>query len=80
MYELDVKHKDWKTIYPVYLNSKRTIKDGRRIPLERGIENPTANEIFDAMCAQGYILEDSVIKQEKVKYQILFEIYYKLKN
>ncbi|OCT98538.1 signal recognition particle 19 kDa protein [Xenopus laevis] len=34
-------------IYPAYLNSKKTIGEGRRIPVEKAVQNPTCLEIAD---------------------------------
>ncbi|KAE8635621.1 hypothetical protein XENTR_v10002686 [Xenopus tropicalis] len=34
-------------IYPAYLNSKKTIAEGRRIPIEKAVQNPTCSEIAD---------------------------------
>uniref|UniRef100_A0A8C6A1D3 Signal recognition particle 19 kDa protein n=1 Tax=Marmota marmota marmota TaxID=9994 RepID=A0A8C6A1D3_MARMA len=31
--------------YPAYLNNKKTITDGRWIPINKTLENPTATEI-----------------------------------
>ena len=40
--------KKWIIIYPVYINSKKTIAVGRRIAAERACENPTCIEINTA--------------------------------
>lgn len=37
--------KTWNILYPVYMNSKKTIAEGRRIPASKACENPTASEI-----------------------------------
>nr|XP_043606875.1 signal recognition particle 19 kDa protein [Erigeron canadensis]XP_043606876.1 signal recognition particle 19 kDa protein [Erigeron canadensis] len=39
--------KKWNILYPVYINSKKTIAEGRRIPATKACENPTALEIGD---------------------------------
>ncbi|XP_010915984.1 signal recognition particle 19 kDa protein [Elaeis guineensis] len=39
--------KKWIIIYPVYINSKKTIAQGRRISAEKACENPTCIEIGD---------------------------------
>ncbi|KAG5222479.1 hypothetical protein OIU78_029481 [Salix suchowensis] len=39
--------KKWVVVYPVYINSKKTIAEGRRISVEKGCENPTCIEIGD---------------------------------
>uniref|UniRef100_A0A8C8YSK2 Signal recognition particle 19 kDa protein n=1 Tax=Prolemur simus TaxID=1328070 RepID=A0A8C8YSK2_PROSS len=40
-------------IYPAYLNNKKTIVEGRRIPISKAVENPTATEIQDVCSAVG---------------------------
>ncbi|TXG71467.1 hypothetical protein EZV62_000046 [Acer yangbiense] len=39
--------KKWIVIYPVYINSKKTIVEGRRISTSKACENPTCAEIGD---------------------------------
>ncbi|KAM8928313.1 signal recognition particle 19 kDa protein-like [Lycaon pictus] len=40
-------------IYSTYLNNKKTIAEGRRIPISKAVENPTATEIQDVCSAVG---------------------------
>ncbi|KAK7933089.1 hypothetical protein WMY93_003985 [Mugilogobius chulae] len=40
-------------LYPVYINSKKTLAEGRRIPSEKGVENPSCTEIRDVLTAAG---------------------------
>ncbi|EPQ14191.1 Signal recognition particle 19 kDa protein [Myotis brandtii] len=40
-------------IYPAYLNNEKTIQEGRRIPISKAAENPTATEIQDECSAVG---------------------------
>ena len=40
-------------IYPAYLNNKKTIAEGRRIPINKAVENPMATEIQDVCLAVG---------------------------
>ncbi|KAH9684087.1 Signal recognition particle 19 kDa protein [Citrus sinensis] len=42
--------KKWVILYPVYINSKKTIAEGRRISASKACENPTCIEIAD--CCQ----------------------------
>ncbi|BES95107.1 Signal recognition particle 19 kDa [Nesidiocoris tenuis] len=52
----DKNHSDrerWICIYPAYLNSKKTIKEGRRVPKDKAVENPTHQEIRDVLSATG---------------------------
>lgn len=39
--------KKWIVMYPVYINSKKTMAEGRRIGLAKACENPTCAEIGD---------------------------------
>ncbi|KAA8515985.1 hypothetical protein F0562_019164 [Nyssa sinensis] len=39
--------KKWVVLYPVYINSKKTIAEGRRISTIKACENPTCAEIGD---------------------------------
>ncbi|XP_075037840.1 signal recognition particle 19 kDa protein [Mixophyes fleayi] len=34
-------------IYPAYINNKKTLAEGRRIPIEKAVQNPTCVEIAD---------------------------------
>lgn len=44
----DIKNiKKWVVIYPVYINSKKTIAEGRRINASKACENPSCAEIYD---------------------------------
>ncbi|XP_006871869.1 PREDICTED: signal recognition particle 19 kDa protein-like [Chrysochloris asiatica] len=40
-------------IYPAYLNNKKTIAEGKHIPLNKSVENPAATEIQDVCLAVG---------------------------
>ncbi|XP_036383236.1 signal recognition particle 19 kDa protein [Megalops cyprinoides] len=44
-------------LYPAYLNSKKTLAEGRRIPIEKAVENPTCAEIRDVLAAAGVNVE-----------------------
>ncbi|KAL6909799.1 hypothetical protein ACP4OV_001458 [Aristida adscensionis] len=39
--------KKWNVIYPVYLNSKKTVAEGRRIAASKACPDPTCIEIAD---------------------------------
>src|SRR3989338_9809050 len=43
----------WAVVWPVYLNSKKTTKQGRRVPMEIAVDNPTLDEIAQACQALG---------------------------
>ena len=54
------KHSDksrWICIYPAYINSKKTIGEGRQISLKAAVENPSLNEIKDVLTAGGFQIE-----------------------
>jgi signal recognition particle subunit SRP19 len=57
----------WICIYPAYLNSKKTIAEGRRIPLAKAIENPNYQEIRDVLAAAGLTVgvENKAYSREK---------------
>lgn len=40
-------------MYPAYINSKKTVAEGRRIPIEKAVENPTVSEIHDVCVVAG---------------------------
>ncbi|KAM6965434.1 leucine-rich repeat-containing protein 2, partial [Aplochiton taeniatus] len=40
-------------IYPGYINSKKTLAEGRRIPAKKAVENPSCAEIRDVLMAAG---------------------------
>eukprot|EP00741_Cyanophora_paradoxa_P000402 tig00000404_g393.t1 len=50
------------TIYPIYVNSKKTVAEGRRIAAEKGVENPTVQEVAD-VCK--YLKLDVEIQADK---------------
>ncbi|XP_031829405.1 signal recognition particle 19 [Nomia melanderi] len=51
------KHSDcerWVCIYPVYINSKRTLAGGRKLAKDKCVENPTHQEIREVLVAAGF--------------------------
>jgi signal recognition particle subunit SRP19 len=59
------KHSDkprWIVIYPAYLNSKKTLSEGRRIPTKTAVENPSLNEIKDVLINAGFQIEMEINK------------------
>ena len=42
---MDPEKKKWSVLYPVYLNSKKTAAEGRKIAKTKACENPTPQEI-----------------------------------
>ncbi|KAG6388003.1 hypothetical protein SASPL_127625 [Salvia splendens] len=39
--------KKWVILYPIYINSKKTLAEGRRINASKACENPTCTEVYD---------------------------------
>lgn len=71
-FNADKKHTDierWVCVYPAYLNAKKTIKEGRKIPKEKAVENPTYLEIRDVLQASNFkiVLENKLYPREKSK-------------
>ncbi|ELR20030.1 signal recognition particle 19 kDa protein [Acanthamoeba castellanii str. Neff] len=54
---MDPEKKKWSVIYPVYVNSKKTAADGRKIAKVKACENPTAQEIYDVCKHLGFKCE-----------------------
>ncbi|KAK3421379.1 hypothetical protein EUGRSUZ_G02037 [Eucalyptus grandis] len=55
--------KKWVVLYPAYINSKKTIAEGRRIRVEKACENPTCVEIGDCC---GYLKLRFAVEIDKV--------------
>nr|ACI67725.1 Signal recognition particle 19 kDa protein [Salmo salar]ADM16240.1 Signal recognition particle 19 kDa protein [Salmo salar] len=53
-------------IYPSYVNSKKTLAEGRRMPAEKAVENPTCAEIRDVLTAAGanVLVENKMYSRE----------------
>jgi len=45
--------KKWKVLFPVFMDSRKTLADGRRIPKARAVEGPTAQEVAEACARLG---------------------------
>lgn len=74
-FSADKKHTDierWICVYPAYVNSKKTIKEGRKIPKEKSVENPTYMEIRDVLQAGDFkiVLENKLYPREKSKVRL----------
>lgn len=59
----------WICIYPAYINRKRTLAEGRKIPKQKAVDNPTCKEIDDVLSTTGlpYIFENKLYPREKSK-------------
>ncbi|XP_051114599.1 signal recognition particle 19 kDa protein-like isoform X1 [Andrographis paniculata] len=61
--DADVKNiKKWIVLYPIYINTKKTLAEGRRINASKACENPTCAEIYDC-CT--HLKLPSAIESEK---------------
>ncbi|XP_034247807.1 signal recognition particle 19 kDa protein [Thrips palmi] len=73
----------WICIYPAYLNSKKTLAEGRKIAKDKAVENPTHQEIRDVLIAAGMKVgvENKLYSRERSK-ELLFRgrIRVQLKN
>ena len=49
-------------IWPAYLDAAYSRSEGRRVPLSQAVEDPTVDEIAEAVQQVGY---DAVIEREK---------------
>ena len=51
-----------KVIWPAYIDAGKTRSEGRRVPLDAAVEEPTVDEIAKAVGQVGY---DAVIEHDK---------------
>ncbi|KAG5880469.1 hypothetical protein JTB14_000574 [Gonioctena quinquepunctata] len=59
----------WICIYPAYINSKKTLAQGRKINKDKCIENPTHQEIRDVLVASNLKVgvENKLYSRERSK-------------
>ncbi|KAF7994262.1 hypothetical protein HCN44_003352 [Aphidius gifuensis] len=59
----------WICIYPIYLNSKRTLAQGRKLAKNNCVEDPTHQEIRDVLTAAGLTVgvENKLHSRERSK-------------
>ena len=50
-----------KVIWPAYLDASKTRREGRRVPADLAVSEPTADEIAEAVGQVGY---DAVIERD----------------
>lgn len=43
----------WAVVYPIYLNAKKKISEGRRLPKAKAVDAPTLQELLNAGKALG---------------------------
>jgi len=46
----------WICVYPAYINSKKTLAEGRKIAKEKAVDNPLYTEIRDVCAAAGMVV------------------------
>jgi signal recognition particle subunit SRP19 len=70
--------KMWTTIYPAYLDSKRTKDQGRKVPKALSVSNPTLQEISEVLSffKLHHLLENKVyprdvLERGRIKVKIL---------
>ncbi|CAM0910530.1 unnamed protein product [Alopecurus aequalis] len=63
--------KKWKIIYPVYLNSKKTVAEGRRIAAAKACPDPTCMEIADSC---GYLKIPHAVESDKAYPRDFFQV------
>ncbi|KAH8378935.1 hypothetical protein KR009_002144 [Drosophila setifemur] len=66
----NMKHNEmerWICIYPAYINSKKTRQEGRRLPKENCVDNPTYIEIRDVLSVTNlqFLVENMKYCREK---------------
>lgn len=59
----------WICIYPAYINKNKTLAEGRRLPKEQCIDNPTPHEMRDVLSAAGFKIgvENKLYSRERSK-------------
>lgn len=59
----------WMCIYPAYLNSLKTRREGRIVPKAKAVENPSWKEICDVLKVAGYepVVENKQYSRERSK-------------
>ncbi|XP_034103088.1 signal recognition particle 19 kDa protein [Drosophila nasuta] len=66
----NMKHSEverWICIYPAYINAKKTRQEGRRLPKENCVDNPTYVEIRDVLSVANlhFVVENKQYCREK---------------
>lgn len=62
-------------IYPAYIDVKKTVQEGRKVPKEYCIENPTYQEIKDVLSAanMNLVIENKIYPRERSKVSWILE-------
>ncbi|XP_013387946.1 signal recognition particle 19 kDa protein [Lingula anatina] len=66
----DFQHTDrerWICVYPAYINSRKSVLEGRKIPKDKAVDNPTYSEIRDICASAGMTVgvENKVYPRER---------------
>mmetsp|Transcript_28662 Transcript_28662/g.54895 ORF Transcript_28662/g.54895 Transcript_28662/m.54895 type:complete len:142 (+) Transcript_28662:194-619(+) len=54
---MEHKHDRRVIVYPAYLNSKLTVREGRRIPASLATDNPSTHEVMESVLRLGFKAE-----------------------
>ena len=57
----------WNTVYPLYLDKKKTKSEGRRLPAEFCCEAPKIDEIEAILQKFGLVANETYLKEKKVR-------------
>lgn len=62
-------HFSFICIYPAYIDVKKSVQDGRKIPKEHCVENPSYQEIRDVLMAANFniYVENKIYPRERSK-------------
>lgn len=69
-----VLDKSYLCVYPAYINSRKTLAEGRRIAKAKCVENPTATEIRDVCLASNLktVMENKLYCRELYRGDVTF--------
>jgi signal recognition particle subunit SRP19 len=56
-------------IYPAFIDAKKSVQEGRKVPKEFCVENPTFQEIKDVLSAANFnlVVENKIYPRERSK-------------
>ncbi|XP_013387940.1 signal recognition particle 19 kDa protein-like [Lingula anatina] len=63
----DEGYNGWICVYPAYINSRKSVLEGRKIPKDKAVDNPTYSEIRDICASAGMTVgvENKVYPRER---------------
>eukprot|EP01090_Pellita_catalonica_P005112 TRINITY_DN1495_c0_g1_i1.p1 TRINITY_DN1495_c0_g1~~TRINITY_DN1495_c0_g1_i1.p1 ORF type:complete len:145 (-),score=33.20 TRINITY_DN1495_c0_g1_i1:27-461(-) len=56
------EQKEWPVIFPLYMNKKKKLSEGRRLGKDKCVDNPSAQEIYDLVKTLRF---ECVLEKEK---------------